>query len=325
MLDAVARKISTPSKVEPPPPEPSILKGKTTATVLSGFARRVISYIELLQNFTFNTVTVDAQAEINHREPKLASYLTQYLGQDITLEMVYIPKGNFKMGAPASEAERHDSQKPQHQVTIKPFLLGKYPITQAQWAAVANSPKIQYDLNPDPSDFKGKNLPVESVSWNDAVEFCARLSQKTRSSYRLPSEAEWEYACRAGTTTPFHFGDTVTPDLVNYDGNNPYGSAPKGIYRGKTTVVGSFPPNSFGLYDMHGNIWEWCQDVGHNNYNGAPTDGSAWESGGDSKNRVRRGGSWYGNAVNCRSAYRLRSSVDYRSRFIGFRVARASA
>jgi len=325
VLDAVTKKISTPSKVEPPPPEPSILKGKTTATVLSGFARKVTPNIDVLQKFTFNIVTVDRKGKINHRETKQASYFTEDLGQDITLEMVDIPKGSFKMGAPAREAENGYYERPQHQVTIKPFLLGKYPITQAQWEVVANLPKIQYDLDPDPSDFKGKNLPVEKVSWYHAVEFCARLSQKTGSSYRLPSEAEWEYACRAGTTTPFHFGDTVTPDLVNYDGNSSYGSAPKGIYREKTTVVGSFPPNSFGLYDMHGNVWEWCQDVWHDNYNGAPADGSAWESGGDSKNRVLRGGSWYNNAVDCRAASRGNISAGLSDWLWGFRVAVALA
>ncbi len=323
VLDTVTRKISTPSKVEPEVP-PSTLKFETTATPWwSIWARNVTPNIALLQKFTFNVVTVDGKGKINHRETKQASYFTEDLGKDITLEMVYIPKGSFKMGAPASEADSSDDERPQHQVTIKPFLLGKYLITQAQWAAVANLPKIQYDLDPDPSGFKGKNLPVENVSWNDAVEFCARLSRKTGKSYRLPSEAEWEYASRAGTTTPFHFGETVTPDLVNYNGNYPYGSAPKGIYRETTTTVGSFPPNSFGLYDMHGNVREWCQDVGHDNYNGAPTDGSAWESGG-SDCRVRCGGSWNDKAVNCRSANGYYHSADDRWRDGGFRVAVAS-
>jgi len=117
---------------------------------------------------------------------------------------------------------------------------------------------------------------VEQVSWIDTVAFCQKLSQQAGKTYRLPSEAQWEYACRAGTTTPFYFGETITPDLVNYNGNSPYGGASKGQYRQETTSVGSFPPNAFGLYDMHGNVWEWCEDVWHGNYNGAPTDGSAW-------------------------------------------------
>ncbi len=175
----------------------------------------------------------------------------------------------------------------------------------------------------NPSSFKGAKRPVETVSWQDAIEFCGKLSQKTGKNYRLPSEAEWEYACRAGTTTPFHFGETITPDLVNYNGNHPYASAPKGIYRQETTPVGSFPPNAFGLYDMHGNVWECCQDVGHDNYNGAPTDGSSWETG-RSDNRVQRGGSWNSRAVLCRSAIRNWYALGSWYRGFGFRVALAS-
>lgn len=131
----------------------------------------------------------------------------------------------------------------------------------------------------NPSRFKGEKRPVERVSWKDAVEFCQKLSALTGETYRLPSEAEWEYACRAGTTTPFYFGKTITSDLVNYDGNYPYGSGPKGTYRKETTEVGQFPPNAFGLYDMHGNVQEWCADTYHDSYQGAPTDGSVWEKG----------------------------------------------
>lgn len=163
-------------------------------------------------------------------------------------------------------------------------------MTQAQWRAVAGLPKRQIDLNSDPSSFKGDNLPVEQVNWLEAVEFCDRLSQFTGRSYRLPSEAEWEYACRAATTTPFYFGETITTDLVNYNGNYTYGSRPKGIYQEKTTVVGSFPPNAFGLYDMHGNLYEWCADPWHDNYNSAPTDGSVWESGGNTNTQSKCAG-----------------------------------
>ncbi|PSB53611.1 protein kinase [filamentous cyanobacterium Phorm 6] len=307
----------------PPPPTPP-----PTPTVYQSLGNKSPQPVKIssnsLKTVQFETVTVNSKGQIIKRSQSQAQVFTETIVKDITLEMVSIPKGSFTMGAPASEAKSYYFERPQHQVTIKPFLLGKYPINQAQWAAVAKLPKIQYDLKPDPSHFKGKNLPIENVSWNDAVEFCVRLSQKTGRSYRLPSEAEWEYACRAGTTTPFHFGDTVTPDLVNYNGNYPYGTAPKGIYRETTTAVGSFPPNSFGLYDMHGNVWEWCQDIYHDNYNGAPIDGSAWESGGDSKNRVQRGGSWVNNAVYCRSADRLYVSAVIRWWGRGFRVAVAS-
>ncbi|RUR76202.1 formylglycine-generating enzyme family protein [Chlorogloeopsis fritschii PCC 9212] len=184
----------------------------------------------------------------------------------------------------------------------------------------------------NPSNFKGEKRPVEQVSWNNAVEFCKRLSQKTGRNYRLPSEAEWEYACRAGTNTPFYFGETITTDLANYYGNHTYASAPKGQYREKTTDVGSFPPNAFGLYDMYGNVWEWCQDHWHENYQGAPTDGSAWLSGGNiirrllegasgNKNfRLLRGGSWGYYSRICRSALRNRDYPDVRYTNIGFRV-----
>jgi formylglycine-generating enzyme required for sulfatase activity len=166
---------------------------------------------------------------------------------------------------------------------------------------------------------------VEQVNWHEAVEFCARLSQKTGREYRLPTEAEWEYACRAGTTTPFHFGPTLTTNLANYDGNYVYGSGPKGVYREQTTDVGSFPPNAFGIYDMHGNVWEWCLDHWHDNYKGAPTDGSAWIEGGDSNRRLLRGGSWIDAPRNCRSAYRGGFGPVVRLITFGFRIVCGSA
>ncbi|WP_414622069.1 formylglycine-generating enzyme family protein [Calothrix sp. CCY 0018] len=262
-------------------------------------------------------------------------YYIEDLGSGIELEMVYIPDGTFTMGAPETEEGSSDSERPQHQVTLPFFFMGKYPITQAQWRAVAKLPQVERELNSEPSRFKGDNLPVEQVSWYDAVEFCARLSNHTRREYHLPSEAEWEYACRAGTTTPFHFGETITTDLANYRGTDneeykwsgSYGQGPKGIYREKTTPVGSFDvANAFGLYDMHGNAWEWCLDDWHDNYEGAPTDGSAWvdtENQVDNDNRSQslRGGSWLNNPAYCRSAYRSYSPTrDDGSNGIGFRV-----
>jgi formylglycine-generating enzyme required for sulfatase activity len=189
--------------------------------------------------------------------------------------------------------------------------MGKYPITQEQYEAVMGN---------NPSDFKGKKRPVEQVSWDDANEFCQKLSQKTGKKYRLPSEAEWEYACRAGTTTPFHFGETITTDVANYNGNYTYASAPKGVYRQKTTDVGSFPANNFGLYDLHGNVWEWCADIWHENYNGAPSDGSIWESGGDNTQRLLRGGSWNSDPRRCRCENRVRYYPDLRDNDFGFRL-----
>ncbi|MFM6344859.1 MAG: formylglycine-generating enzyme family protein, partial [Dolichospermum sp.] len=152
-------------------------------------------------------------------QKKQARQFIENLSDGIQLEMVAIPGGTFMMGSPENEEGSTDDERPQHQVTIKPFCFGKYPITQAQWQAVAKLPQVNKELKPDPSRFKGANRPVEKVSWHDAVEFCARLSNYTKRPYRLPSEAEWEYACRAGTTTPFHFGDTITTELANYDGN----------------------------------------------------------------------------------------------------------
>jgi formylglycine-generating enzyme required for sulfatase activity len=244
---------------------------------------------------------------------------TEDLGKGVVLEMVAIPGGTFLMGSPESEPERLDRESPQHTVTIQPFFIGKFPVTQAQWQAVASFSKVNIDLKSDPSNFQGANRPVEKVFWNDAVEFCARLSKATGREYRLPSEAEWEYACRAGTTTPFHFGETITTDLANYNGQYTYGSGSKGQYREQTTDVGSFPANAFGLHDMHGNVWEWSQDTWHENYNGAPTDGNAWVDENQNK-RILRGGSWFSFPRRCRSAsrYYLNPAIDLNN--FGFRV-----
>jgi formylglycine-generating enzyme required for sulfatase activity len=263
-----------------------------------------------------------------NRERRTAQYFIEDLGNGIGLEMVLIPGGSFLMGSPEDELERHDDESPQHSVTIQPFCLGKYPVMQAQWKAVASLPQVNRELDPDPSEFKGENRPVERVSWYEAVEFCDRLSQKTGRQYRLPSEAEWEYACRAGTTTPFHFGEMITPELANYDGEYTYGAGVKGIYRRETTPVGSFGvANTFGLYDMHGNVYEWCADQWNESYEGAPTDGSAWldENDNDNQKCMLRGGSWYDLPRNCRSAYRSYNDADDRFHYIGFRVGCAAA
>ncbi|GCL43458.1 bifunctional serine/threonine-protein kinase/formylglycine-generating enzyme family protein [Dolichospermum planctonicum] len=240
------------------------------------------------------------------------SSFTEDLGNGVKLEMIAIPGGTFWMGSPANEAKRHDDEGPQHQVTVPSFFMGKYPLTQAQYQAI---------MGHNPSYFKGNNRPVETVSWDDAVTFCRKLSQRTGKNYRLPSEAEWEYACRAGTKTPFSFGDNITTDLVNYNGNYPYKSAPKGKYRQQTTDVGTFPPNAFGLYDMHGNVWEWCEDDWHENYINAPINGSAWKNQSGSNIKLLRGGSWYYFARYCRSALRLKDSRGLSYRLYGFRLA----
>jgi formylglycine-generating enzyme required for sulfatase activity len=247
--------------------------------------------------------------------------------------MVAIPRGKFLMGSPEDEPGRYDDESPQHEVTVQPFFMGKYPVTQAQWKAVATKcPQVNRELEPNPSKFKENkqenNLPVERITWYDAVEFCKRLSQLTGRKYRLPSEAEWEYACRAGTTTPFHFGETITGKLANYRATTTYGEEPKGECRERTTPVGSFTANAFGLYDMHGNVWEWCDDHWHGDYNDAPTDGSAWiesNSVEEGARRLLRGGSWYSDPRNCRSAYRHNYYPDYRSFHYGFRLVVSGA
>jgi formylglycine-generating enzyme required for sulfatase activity/predicted Ser/Thr protein kinase len=278
--------------------------------------------------FEFEVVTVDVGGRETNRSRGQAEYFPEDLGDGLMLEMVSIPGGTFLMGSPDYETEPcdnqspHDNENPQHWVTVQPFFMGKYPVTQAQWKAVAALPEVNRDLNPDPFRFKGANRPVETVVWEEAVEFCARLSKKTGRNYRLPSEAEWEYACRAGTTTPFHFGEIITTDLVNYDGRYASASGLKSKDRQETTNVGSFPPNAFGLYDMHGNVWEWCADPWHANYVGAPSDGSVWESGGNKALPIRRGGSWDTTRPGfCRAASRHKGMPNFTHGFFGFRVA----
>ena len=247
----------------------------------------------------------------------------QKLAEGIVLRLVQIPAGRFEMGSPAAEEGRDADDGPQHLVQLQSFFLGQTPVTQAQWKVVAGWPKVAVDLNPTPSRFKGGNRPVEQVSWGEAMEFCHRLSQRSNLAYTLPSEAQWEYACRAGTTTPFAFGQTLTPDLANYDGNCTYGSGPAGDYRKKTADVASFPANAWGLHDMHGNVWEWCLDYWQESYGGTPSDGTAWVNGAeDAGIRPLRGGSWYGYSRFCRSACRDGGPRDRRLNNVGFRLCR---
>jgi len=269
-----------------------------------------------LSKFEFSVPIVDDFGRVIKRRKKTANCYIQDL-DGVALEMVYIPTGKFLMGS----VEGDQDEKPQHLVNVPEFFIGKYLVTQAQWRVVANWPKINQDLPAEISMFQGDDLPVEQVSWYDATEFCARLSAKTGHYYRLPSEAEWEYAARATTTSPFAYGTTVTTRLVNYDGQAPYGQARKTIYRNTTTAVGSLAnANLFGLYDMHGNVWEWCQDVWHDNYDGAPVDGTAWTVGEKPNLRVLRGGSWDYFGYGCRCAFRDRATVHIRSPFNGLRL-----
>jgi formylglycine-generating enzyme required for sulfatase activity len=256
------------------------------------------------------------------RRPLQVEGYREDLGEGVALTMVKIPAGSFLMGSPEDEPERSDAQGPQHDVTLGAFFMAQTPITQAQWRAVAGWQKVERDLERDPSSFKGANRPVERVSWFDAQEFCRRLSQRTDQRYGLPSEAQWEYACRAGSTTPFHCGATLTPELANYNGNRVYGNGPTGTYREQTIDVASFPANGWGLHDMHGNVWEWCADHWHDSYNFAPGDDQPWliPAAAVDEPRLLRGGSWLAYPSYCRSAFRLNSLPDPRSHYFGFRV-----
>ncbi|MDY7048318.1 MAG: formylglycine-generating enzyme family protein [Microcystis panniformis WG22] len=296
--EEIAVNISNP----PPIPQPSSppLKTRTFEFTLATIERQYQSYFKPV-NWVIKY------------EKRQAEGIVEKLAEGVELELMEIPGGTFMMGTEDEEIERlvkkfgrdgFRREKPPHRVTVSSFYMGRYPITQAQWQAIAATAKIDIDLKTNPSNFKGDELPVERVNWYQATEFCQRLSRETKREYRLPSEAEWEYACRAGTTTAFHFGETITADLANYRATETYADEPTGEYRQQTTPVGQFPPNAFGLYDMHGNVWEWCADTWHPNYDGAPTDGSAWiENGADNRSPLR-GGSWYDLPSFCRSAYR---------------------
>jgi formylglycine-generating enzyme required for sulfatase activity len=299
----------------------------------------------------FETPTVNLRGEIIKTTTHTANCFTETLPNNVDLDMVFIPGGTFTMGSPKNEKDSHNNERPQHNVKVPSFFMGKYPITQGQWKVIATRTdlKVKINLEEDLSYFRkpyqdqDKKIdrwlrPVERVNWYEAVEFCQRLSKLTGIGYRLPSETQWEYACRAGTTTPFYFGETLTDKLANYNASMTYASEPKGENKKETIPVGQFPPNAFGLYDMHGNVWEWCMDDWHDNYENAPSDGSAWldnnqeenldtenslestEKDGDTPFFVMRGGSWYNDPDFCRSAKRINNRPDLYDFDYGFRV-----
>jgi uncharacterized protein (TIGR02996 family) len=218
----------------------------------------------------------------------------------------FVAPGSFLMGG-----TEYDDEKPVHRRTLTDgFLLGVYPVTQSQWSAV---------MGTEPSHFKGPNRPVEQVSWDECQEFCAKLTAHAGGSVtvRLPTEAEWERACRAGTTTHYHFGDVPSADLANYAGTETWNGSPEGVYREETTDAGTFPPNPWGLYDMHGNVWEWCADQ-YRPYSADEQQDKNEES--NENLRVVRGGSWGSDPQNCRAANRLRNAPAYRINYYGFRA-----
>lgn len=265
------------------------------------------------QVFESETVTVNDRGDVIARQTHTATQFIEDCGDGTPLEMVVIPGGTFLMGSRAGFG--YEDEHPQHTVRVTSFLLGKVPVTQEQWQAVMG-------WTP-PYRCRGARRPVDRISWYDAEAFCERLWERTGRAYRLPSEAEWEYACRAGTTTPFYCGETITTGLANYVGDHIYRAEPKGTYRHETTEVGSFPANGFGLYDMHGNVWEWCADAWHKTYTGAPVDGSVWE-GETGAQRVLRGGCWHDPPDLCRSAARFKHVPHEGEDYFSFRVALAS-
>jgi eukaryotic-like serine/threonine-protein kinase len=308
----------------------SLLVSQFSQTVESQLApkqKTKLGSIDKPITIEFTSIKLNTQGDIIDRPNSQAQIFQEALGNGIFLTMVKIPSGRFMMGSPPHEQNQEIYEQPYHPVDIPAFELGQTQVTQAQWAAIF----------PDKATPANRNsqLPVSNISWFDAIDFCERLSRKTGHQYRLPSESEWEYACRARTTTPFAYGDTISSTLVNYNAEYPYGSAPKGFdadaqtlrQHEKATPVATFPPNLFGLYDMHGNLWEWCLDEWFADYHGAPSDGSARgyihakNDGNQTETlRVVRGGSWFSYGRTCRAASRSSLFAGFRHQHYGLRV-----
>ncbi|CAN2050608.1 formylglycine-generating enzyme [Candidatus Magnetomoraceae bacterium gMMP-1] len=265
------------------------------------------------------TTSVEVVSKVNNK-PEVTSSKKIWKDPITGMDFVWIPKGCFKMGSPESEKGRGSDEGPVYEVCLDGFWMGKYEVTNAQYR--------KFKSNHNSKSYEGHSLnennqPVVYVSWNDIQEFIKWLNGKNSNGdkFRLPTEAEWEYACRAGTTTPFYFGETISTDQANYDGNYIYGNGKKGIYRKKTTPVGSFSENAFGLFDMHGNIWEWCQDIYSSGaYNKHQRFNPIYANSGS--NRVIRGGSWYFNPRGVRCANRHGYSPGDGNDYLGFRLVR---
>lgn len=282
--------------------------------------------------FEFETVCINERGHELQREYGEAQCFQEPLGGGAFVEMVALPGGTAKLSDPSPIGRRTSSEDDSYRAAFESFCISKYPITQGQWRAVAQLPQISHVLDPDPSSFKGLNRPVEQVSWYDAVEFCNRLSKRSQRIYRLPVEAEWEYACRAGTETPFCYGKTLTTDLANYCGQDvheqgdysqqpitycgAHEQGPTGVAREQTTVVGSLKAaNAFGLYDMHGNVREWCAK---NLYIESDEDDTSYL-------QPARGGSWQDSPVACQSAFSLTLAARTQCAATGFRIVHAAA
>ena len=328
---------------EPPTAIPSLSFAITTPVVKKPEtvpAASTKAWPELL-GYEFDVINVDDKGKLGERRKERARFFVEALGGGVNLEMVEIHAGTFVMGNSVVDVEQIENnylrnankearnelherliaEAPQQTVKVAGFYFSKYEITQAQWRAVAALPKVNRDLMSDPSGFKGGNRPVEQISWEDAVEFCERLSRATGRHYRLPTEAEWEYACRAGTTWQFSFGGTIEPDSVNYNGKLPYAAAPKDTFRQQTIPVGSLGvANAFGLYDMHGNVWEWCLNSRRETRSAESPEATAKETKENEVTGVLRGGAWDSAAGECRSSSRKQIQPLFRLNNVGFRV-----
>lgn len=273
--------------------------------------------------FQFTVVNLGSESETNRIQDINTIHFLDQIDDDplLDLDLVLVPEGGFRMGSSELEEGRKENESPQHLVEVSSFYMSRSPITQAQWYKVATFPQVNIPLTKVNPKFRGESLPMEGVSWYEALEFCARLSNHLGRKYRLPSEAQWEYACRAGTTTRFHFGDVISTSLANYNSSK-LGVNSNRFFRGETTPVGFFGiSNPFGLSDMHGNISEWCMDPWHKNYVGAPCDGSVWDKDGEEYRRVVRGGAYNREVNDCRSATRYFLDPNRRSSFVvGLRV-----
>lgn len=293
---------------------------KSASIICAMFALIAVIYVGL---FGWGCQDSSTQLSDPFANPYHKKEVTVDLGGGVQLVMIYIEGGSFQMGQSDSEKEWlikkvglasnnpvFSRESPQRTVTLDGFWIGKYEVTQAQYRAIMGT-------NPSYFFFKGANRPVEQVSWYDAMVFCRKLSERTRRIFTLPTEAQWEYACRAGTTGPFAFGNCLSTSDVNYNGEIPLSGCSKGVYRQSTWDVGSGRANAWGLYDMHGNVWEWCLD-----WYGPYTSSTKRNPVGPDfgRNRVYRGGSWSNYDLYCRSAFRFRLPPSFMLDDLGFRL-----
>jgi formylglycine-generating enzyme required for sulfatase activity len=262
-----------------------------------------------IEEIDFVSPVVDARGQVIEQRPGRARLWREPLPAGQSLELIEVPGGTLRMGS--LRGQGYADEQPQHFVQVAGFWMGRTPVTEGQWRALMGRHRGRF-TEPDG--------PVDTISWTEAAKFCERLSKAAGRRYGLPSEALWEYACRAGSITDFSFGPVVTSDLANYNGEFVFQGGPKGVYRHKTLPVGQFPPNAFGLQEMHGTLWEWCADAWHDDYSGAPADGNAWQGGLRAEYRVARGGCWHDIPEVCRSAARLRAKADEGDEFMGLRV-----